>query len=442
MCFRTAWILLAVSAAGPVAAQTTEPNVIEWGIEQRTRAESSSNAYDFNGALPDNRTQIRYRTRAWVCVPLGSNVEAFAGLSHEAYQKIEPRLPWRLDEVVFESAYIDVRRVFVKGISLRVGRQEFEKGEGLIFSDGSPADGSRTSYFNAADLAYTHGASKVELIGISDPSTDRYLPRAHDQQRRLAEWNEQALGAYFTNHARRDTDFEAYYFYKKETGDYRAPTDPQYQPDRHVHTAGGRVAYRWADAWTAAGEFALERGRRHGGVEIAAWGGYLYLRRIFAAARKPYLQAGYWAFSGDDPRTPGRDEGFDPIFSRSPRWGNLLLYSMTRERGLSYWSNIGLWQAEFGFAPQARLKYRFTVYGLSAFHQFPGDPRTFGTGLGRGMYLQSRLDFAVSRHWKGHALWEYLAPGSFYSARTHGQFLRLEMIYLWTGKTEGSRSHT
>jgi hypothetical protein len=439
---RYAWILFAASVAVPVAGQTAEPAAFEWGIEQRTRWEYFTNAFDYNNALADNQSHIRYRTRAWTVIPLGPNMDASVGLVQETWQNFQPRSPWRFDEIAFETANLSVHRVLVDGLSLRIGRQEFKKGDGFLFSDGSASDGSRTSYVNGINLAYARGGSKIEFLGISDPAMDRYLPRIHDARRRLNEWNESALGAYFTTRPRRDTGIEAYYFYKKETGDYRAPSDPLFQPDRHVNTAGGRLVHRWGDDWSAAGEFAIERGFQHGGTQLAAWGGYSYLKRAFASSRKPYVQAGYWAFSGDDPRTPNRIEAFDPLFSRAPRWGELMIFALAREKGLAYWSNLGMWQGEFGFAPHRGLNWRFTAYQASAFHPHPGDRRIFGAGAGRGTYVQSRLDFSFSEHWKGHAMWEHLTPGSFYSGRTNGQFIRLEMIYLWTGKAEVSRART
>ena len=58
-------------------------------------------------------------------------------------------------------------------------------------------------------LAYAWKKSKIELIGISNPSRDRYLPRFSDRHRLLTEWDDQAIGSYFTSAPRRDTDVEA-----------------------------------------------------------------------------------------------------------------------------------------------------------------------------------------------------------------------------------------
>ena len=93
----------------------------------------------------------------------------------------------------------DFYQLFVKGLSLRLGRQNLIKGEGFLILEGNPWDGSRSIYHNAAVLAYERGKSKLELIGIFDPRMDRYLPRINDKHRQLVEWNESALGAYYTD---------------------------------------------------------------------------------------------------------------------------------------------------------------------------------------------------------------------------------------------------
>ena len=93
-------------------------------------------------------------------------------------------------------------------------------------------------------------------------------------------------------------------------------------------------------------------GQQRGNVPIGAWGGYTYGRRTSEHVRKPYIQVGWYGFSGDDPRTTGRIEGWDPLFSRWPKWSELYIYSQMRETGVGYWTNSSMWQGEAGFSPQ------------------------------------------------------------------------------------------
>ena len=133
--------------------------------------------------------------------------------------------------------------------------------------------------------------------------------------------------------------------------------------------------------------------------------------------------------SGDDPATSDW-EGWDPAFSRWPKWSELYIYSQVRERGVGYWTNLGMWQAETGFSPRKNLDFRVTYYHMDAFHPFPGGPKVFGTGTQRGDNAQIRMDFALNRYMKGHVLYEDHVPGNFYSAANNGYFLRFEMSFL------------
>jgi hypothetical protein len=410
----------------------------DFGFEQRVRTENWNNPFDFSDAMDDQRNQIRYRTRLWGKAPISQNIDVFIGLVQETNQIVVPRSPYRFDEVAVDNAYIDIKKLFVKGLSLRVGRQNIMKGEGFILMEGDPWDGSRTIYFNAADLAYSWKKSKLELIGISNPRTDRYLPRIHDRSRQLIEWDEQALGTYYTDNNLKHTSVEAYYFYKKEVHDSRAPTNFQYQPDRHVNTGGGRVVHKLGRGWEATGEMALQWGHQQPSTSIAGWGGYSYLKKSWKSTWKPSASAGYWGMSGDDPATSNKVEGWDPLFARWPKFSELYLYSLLREKGAAYWTNLGMWQTELLFTPAKPLAGRLTYYRMNAFHSFPlGDARIFSGGTGRGNLYQARLDVTVNKCWKGHALYERVSPGTFYAQRAPSYFVRFEAIFTVKGSLGG-----
>lgn len=419
--------LLLVMAASAAAQQSAEKPSVEIGVEQRVRNENWNNIFDWSDSTDDQRNQIRYRTRLWAKVPVSSNFEVAVGLNQETNQIVGAKN--RFDEIDFETAYLQVNRLFSNHLSLRVGRQNLMKGEGFILLEGNPWDGSRTIYHNAAVLTYATRKSTLDFIGIYDPAYDRFLPRFHDQHRLLQEWNESAVGAYFTHRFSPKTSLEAYHFYKREFRDTRPVTNAQFQPDRHVQTTGARLVRQLRQGLSATGEFAVQRGAQHPSTPIAAWGGYGYLKKTFAAPAKPYVLGGYWAMSGDDPNSKNRIEGWDPIFSRWPKWSELYIYSQFREKGVAYWTNTNLWQAEFGAAPIKPLDLRFTWYRMGAYHPFAGSPAVFSNGTLRGNHVQARLGVNLSSQWSGHVLWESQNPGSFYTGRDMGYFLRFEVIF-------------
>ncbi len=411
----------ALRAQNPASTPTAE-----FGIEERVRNENWNNLFDYSQNANDEREQVRFRTRVWARLPFSSNVDLSVGLNNESNYKFGQQNVF--DEFVFETANLNIRNIGVKGLSLKVGRQDIMKGEGFILMEGTPGDGSRGLYLNAADLSYSFRKSSLELIGILDPRMERFLPAINSQHKTLLEWNDQALGLYYTDNNNANTTWEAYYFHKKETGDIRPVSNYQYQSDRHVETGGARIKRKISAQWSVTGEFARQWGSARPGTPIGAWAGYGYVTRNFQHALKPYVTFGYWALSGDDPSNPGKISGWDPLFARWPKWGDLELYSQAYEKGVGYTTNQKRFSVEGGFVPFKKGTLKFMYYKLGAFHPFGYRPAVFGTGTDRGQNVQSRLDFVLNSYVRGHVDFETLLPGSFYTGRDRAYFLRFELI--------------
>ena len=400
-----------------LAAQNGE-RVFEYGFEQRVRNENWNNLFDWNGELDDQRVHVRYRSRLWLKGPLTSTIDFHAGLNQETCQIVTPDTPFRFDEVIFETAYLDFKKLFVNGLSLRVGRQNFIKGEGFLFLEGTPYDGSRTIYSNAAVLGYTFRKSKLEAVGILNPRRDRFLPRIHDRSRPLIEWDERAAGIYYTDNSRRRTSFETYWFLKKQSGDRRPASHPQYQPDLHLHTAGGRLVRTLNGRWSLTGELARQWGARNDGRTLSALGGYAYAKRVLGERQQHSLSMGYYGLS----------RSWNPLFSRWPKWSEMLIYSQFREAGPAYWTNTGMWFGEANISPWKPVNFRLTYY------------RMYAGRVLRGDMPQVRFDVKVNKSWSGHVLYEHMAPGDYYPGRSQAYFLRFEGVYSWQGKSVFNRS--
>jgi hypothetical protein len=293
--------------------------------------------------------------------------------------------------------------------------------------DGTPLDGSRSMYLNALDASYAVGKAKLELLAISDPHRDIYLPLVSDKKKTVVEPDERALGLYFTDTAVPRTGLEAYYFYKAELNDTRAP-GPAAQGDRRIHTLGGRATRELGAGWSARAELAGQAGRQDPGLDFLAWGLNAAVKRTFACTGKPSVSLGVVALSGDDPATP-KVTAWDPLFSRWPKWSELYIYTLGTEKGGAYWSDLKMLQAEVLYAPLKQLNLRATYYRMGAFHPFPGKPAVFAGGLTRGDLYQLRADVKLNDSWRGHVMGEYLAPGSYYTGKDASWFFRVEGIY-------------
>jgi hypothetical protein len=411
--------------ASTIAAGDTPPaNKLELGFEERVRSENWDNSTDFNEQAVDARHQWRFRTRAWAKLSTGANTEFVLGLANESRKLTTPPVALAMDETIFETLYLDHR--FSDGASMRVGRQNLTRGDGFILMDGGPLDGSRVAYFNALDLGWTSGKSRLDLLIISDPYRDQYLPCIHDRNKSLIEWDENALGLYWTDASRAKTTLDAYYFYKAETGDTRALTNAARQGDRMFHTLGARCTRDFAGEWSVKAELAGQTGGQQPGSGIRAWGAQTSVKKSAACATKPAILLGWTGLSGDDPATTA-SEGWDPLFSRYPKWSELYIYTLGSERGAAYWTNLSMWQAEVRLTPVKPLDLRATYCRLDAFHRFPGKPAIYASGTHRGDLYEARADLKLNDNWRGHVVGEHLKPGDFYVGTDAGWFFRAEV---------------
>lgn len=442
------WFCLAscllLQALGSPMARAQVPNTLDFGFEARVRSEAWNNIADHSDQVNDGHLHYRFRTRLWAQYNLGSKLELAAGLANENRKVVRPDAAYNGRQTFVETLSINWR--FAPGWALKAGRQDLMRGEGFIFMDGSALDGSRSSYMNAIDLSRTLGkASKIEFIALSDPRQDKWLPRLNDPSDlnlvpRLNEWDERALALYYTGREAPATSLDAYVVLKTETGDYRAPASPAFQPDRHLTTVGARVDQLLGNGWSANAELAFQfgqqaaNGAQHLAAKtIAAQAGYARLKKAIDGPWKPKFSVGFIGLSGTDPKAD-KIGGWDPVFSRWPKWSELYVYSQPAEKGVAYWTNTGMFEAEARVSPAKFLDLRATYYRMAAFVAPTAATATFGTGKHRGDIYQVRADIKMSDAFKGHVLYEHLAPGSFYAQRDPGYFLRMELSFLFKGR--------
>jgi hypothetical protein len=404
---------------------------LELNFEERVRSENWDNVADFSDKTDDAHHQWRYRTRLWASWCLSTKTMVELGLTNESRRITHPVTDFYPDETIFET--FNVSHSFNDQVWVKAGRQNITKGDGFILFDGGPLDGSRTQYFNAINIGYVEPQALANrhfnLYLISDPYRDRYLPRFDDKKKPLIEMDERALALYYSDTRDANSTLDAYYVFKTQTGDTRARSSVPRLPDRAFHTIGGRVARQWERGWSLAAEAAGQAGVQQPSADVLAWGAAAAVKKAFARApTKPSLQIGWTVLSGDDPSTTAY-EGWDPLFSRYPKWSDLMVYTLAVERGAAYWTNLSMGQVEVQAAPVSRLKLRASYFSMNSFHAHPGKTTIFGTGAHRGDLFQARADLTLSGNWRGHVQGEYLKPGHFYVGRDAGWFFRVEAIY-------------
>ena len=429
----------------------------EFTYDERIRSESWNNITDFNDRADDERGNERFRSRLGVNAAVTDNIDFNFRLVNEFRNYRTPTVAFDYDEIFFDSFYLNFKKTPIKGLALKVGRQEIVKGEGLLFSDPTGPDGSRSSYYNAAVFTYSLPKRKatLDVIGILNPRAERFLPTIgtaqpvtwltinpavgasyKEERRQLNEYSAQAVGLYYTDKNNKNVDFETYYFLMKQYDDARAVSAANFIPDRSFHTVGGRVVGRPRKGWTVASELVGEFGKQHAAgaknpQDVRGWAAYFWGQKAFEAKGKPYVKLGYYALSGDNPATKGTNEGFDPMFTRTIKFNELPFYAGSKERGLGYWQDMYMPQLEVGATPFKKLAVKGTYQFMRAFRPYGGASSLFGKGINRGGDWMLRAEYTPNKYVKSHFIYERMDPGDFYSVKSQGWFLRAEIMYTY-----------
>jgi len=417
-------LLIPISAAADI---TADREMLDWGFNLRLRQAYIQNGFDLSSESADDWNYLRVRSQLWGAFMPAENWKLHAMLNNEHRHWFKSNRGYEdgdfeIDEVIFESLYLQGKHVDGTPFGFTVGRQNLFYGEGFVCWDGGPLDGSRTAYFNAAVVHIEWGKRRFDVHAISDPQKDDYLPVINSQDRSMIEWDEQGAGFYYTDESYGKRKLEAYYFYKNEK-------DPDgVFPESDIHTLGVRVSGSAIGDLTFAAEGAGQIGDRDIAHRLA-WGGYLYGTYRTPLARPLEISAGGIYLSGDDPSTDDF-EGWDPVYSRWPKWSELYIYTLANERGVAYWENLASGWLGLNLKAHERVSLDAKVYAMWAPEQPFAGTGIFGGGDYRGTLSIVKIDWNCKKYLTGHLLWEMLRPGDYYADGSDAaHFLRWEVIF-------------
>lgn len=387
---------------------------------------------------------FRFRTRLWGRYDLNEHVGVYARAANEFRHYEDPEnTSWEFpDEVLLDGLYLDLVKLLAdESLSFRLGRQDLfyapgrPFGTGRLILEGTPKDGSRTIYFDAARATWTHGAGTIDLIGINNKSDSELV--INDQDRDITGYtsgdnkmDESGGVLYGTLKASEQVWLESYYIYKHES-DWVNGVAPM--PSLDVHTVGGRAAMKYNDVLSSNLEIAGQQGDREGqdtsGYMLDA---LLKAEFMKTSELKPWSSVGVTWYSGDDPGTQD-DESWNPLWGRYPQVGSadLLAYSYDAD-GAAKWNNLTFAYASVGCVPHKDGKASAMVGQVMA-------PESNGPGGGhqRGLYAGAYYETVLFRPKltdkdvvKGHLVFEVLEPGDYYNSdRDLGYFGRWEIAY-------------
>jgi len=429
-------------------------NPTDWlsmGLDQRFRIEYGENWMTLDDDNINHEHEYeRYRTRWWTKWVLGDDVTLNTRLAWEFRTWDEPRsqdVEFNADEALFDWFNINLRNVGGMPLTVTVGRQDIIMGVAWLVLDGTPLDGSRTIYFDAARATYdwAGASSKIDLIYINQSAeSDRWLEPICDEDRAVTEQDEGGAILYLTNTSFKAMQLEGYFIYKNDNPINRPVTNMPnvWSRKAEIFTFGGAVAGTRGDHWKYRAEGAIQTGSKHDQTadlsigekqDLEAYGALTNLEYLFKDARDNSVHVGYEYASGDDPDTSDNEQ-FDLLWGEWPRWSELLIYTASYETTPAELTNLH--RANIGHKFNLNKKWQVSTdyhalwadeqgsssrYNISDDHKF------------RGSLLTSWWRFKFSDQLYGHLLGEYFFPGNYFQAPTSDEawFLRLNIEYVF-----------
>lgn len=405
----------------PPLAMPKEVNEFKWGGDFRFRTvyfdhipyanvpvESRGGANSFQ----------RYRTRIFGEYHPSDELYFRGRLVNEfrTYQTPDNNSWSAMDETVIDNLFVDYKNDL---FDVRVGRQDMIYGTGKVILDGTPKDGSRTIYFDAAKASYKGiENTTVDLLAMYTYAQDRLA--IHSQDRDIVGYAgpsdpyqgaEAGGGIYIKNKTYEDLPWEAYYI---------AKTKGQYQADQ-INTVGTRLMPKWSE------------GTYDGNLEMAyqsTTGMDAYMIDALANwniqgmdDQKAKLGLGWYHLSED----------WNPVFARWPQYSELYVYSYDTT-GAGQWKNVSMPHIDFSISPMKNYKADFLLG-----YMFAPESDGLGDGNNRGLLftwwnkftLKEQL-FSPRDKLSGHVLFELMQPGDYYSDAQQDNtatFVRFELNY-------------
>jgi hypothetical protein len=437
---------------------------VTMGLDLRLREVFTRNLFGLNDQWGDavgenwnNYHWQRYRTRWSTKWALDEDVDFNTRLTWEFWGHCSPdesfnpfftQKSYDFDEAIFDHFNIQMRNAFDMPLTLTVGRQDIILGTGWLVLDGTPADGSRTIFFDAIRATYDLSeTSKVDLIYVQqyDDEAKWLKPFNHgavEDRRHLTQLSdERGVIVYLHNKLDDSHNNELYYIYKNEENSDWAKDNGKTGIDADIHTIGTRFFGKMDDNWSYTAEIAKQWGDRQGN-SLRGLGANTKFTYAFNDPKQSQVFFGYEYLSGDDPDTSG-DEKFDTLWGDWPQYqrgGDLQSYIWTAEGALGEVANLHRFGVGHSFKP-ADTWTMVSQYNLMWADEntlgggpggLPGSPVFSDSGNFRGHMLSGLLTYQCCKKFKTHFMLDYFIPGGYYDDSTNDDAFFARVNLEWT----------
>jgi hypothetical protein len=396
----------------------------KFGFSERFRIETWDNSTSLNNSANAGSTYTRNRSIVMGQWLPNEKLEFSLKLANEFRSYMAPtNKQFNIDEVFVDQLYFKWKNIGGTPATLVVGRTNMMFGEGFVIMDGGPLDGSRSGYFNAIRADYQF-EPKVNLTAFysTQHRTDDFLPVINDKSKPLTDQHEKAGALYFDG-TFASRNLQAYYIRK----DAKSITT---KPKSEINAIGVRTQSPIIKNLSLTFEWAYEFGKM-GSAELSAFGGYTYLTWQTGWPQKNplALTLGSVYLSGDNPGST-KYEGWDPLYGRWPKWSESYIYTLSKEGGVAYWTNLYSLYGRAQIDIFKNVRFLFDYHHLMAPHAplagltFPG-----GNGKHRGELGIAKLTYQINKMVSGQLIWENFNPGSYYfSGADAANWMRIEFM--------------
>ena len=447
-----------VNSSPPQTAQllpaAAEPSWFTWGGDVRVRNEYFNGALTLSDVAPTHEQDLfRVRARLWSAATIAPDFTFNLRLAAEpriweerAFAKQHPGTGTEDRYGILDNCNLKWAHAFDLPLTITAGRQDVQFGDPLnwwLVGDGTPSDGSWSFFLDSvrATLDAPEIKTKFDVVCIDQHARpDTWLPiLGSEGTYSLVEQNERGLILYASNKSVPDTQADAYFIFKQDDAVFA------YSDTGDIYTVGGKLSGTPAPHWSYSAEGAWQWGwKRDSSVrtpvnlgavrrDIQAYGWNAKLSYLCKDPMDNQVSLVGEFLSGDDPGTTGKDEMFDVLWGRWPRFSELYIYSYPMETAgkVAQLNNLLRLGTSWSFVPVKGTTISLTYNAWFAPESVPTralNPALFnGNGHFRGNFGQLWVKHQFSKHLSGQVWAEVLREGNYYARRDLLSYLRAEM---------------
>lgn len=428
----------------------------DFGADLRIRQEFMDNVPGLPGGgvlsispRGNYKNHMRFRSRVWseIIGETDSNAKArlYVRLTDEFRWYAKPTSPepysWP-DEVIVDNLFFEFVDLFDGIFDLSIGRQDLLGLYGLdhIFVDGTPGDGSRTTYADMVRFAFKFDEERrIDLFALYNFDdnvlrwgTERGRHRSNTGLGGGAEpdMDDWGFGVILSDQFSKNLPYQIFLM-QKNTEEYIRGTTQHPWTQREL--VGAKLTPRIDEEWSLQFEAMGQIGRNGEGTTL--WGSSGYAALNWKSAEKgfsPFASFGYHFMSGDSnaANEDGGHGAWDPMWARGVNDSELFLYGS--HYGAAWWSNMHYAKltagVDFG-------EYHKLVASCGPLFAVAQDGLGGGNGYFKGLLSQIRYDFPIVTNVLqcpeifGHVIAEFFNPGDYYQTDKPSWFIRWQIDF-------------